>query len=87
MVFNSFFYCFRCEFLCGGAYYHGTCILGALLMRLACPCIWKVGQSNAGVRKVILVSLGNVVVRSSLYLNACGFPPIGFADGCRGGIN
>ena len=87
MVFNSFFYCFRCEFLCGGAYYHGTCILGALLMRLACPCIWKVGQSNAGVRKVILVSLGNVVVRSSPYLNACGFPPIGFADGCRGGIN
>ena len=54
----------------GEAYYHGTCILGALLIRLACPCIWKVGQSNAGVRTVILVSLGNVVVRSSPYLNA-----------------
>lgn len=39
-------------------------------MRLACPCIWKVGQSNAGVRTVILVSLWMVVVRSSPYLNA-----------------
>ena len=39
-------------------------------MRLACPCIWKVGQTNAGVRTVILVSLWMVVVRSSPYLNA-----------------
>ena len=43
MVFNSFFYCFRCEFLSGGAYYHGTCILGALLMYLACSGILKLG--------------------------------------------
>lgn len=78
MVFNSFFYCFRCEFLCGGSYYHGTCILVALLMRLACPCIWKVGQSNAGVRTVILVSSGNVVVRSSPYLNSLDYSSIWF---------